>query len=87
MQYAIVVRDGAGYPQSCPKPPKIYEFKKDGSYTIHGTDYKGEAIETDTGTYTIIDSFLLAKKSSGLVWTYYIFNGKLLNQTPYVIDK
>jgi len=69
------------------KATKIYEFKKDGSYTIHGTDYKGEAIETDTGTYTIIDSFLLAKKSSGLVWTYYIFNGKLLNQTPYVIDK
>ena len=23
MQYAIVVRDGAGYPQSCPKPRNV----------------------------------------------------------------
>ena len=27
MQYTIVVRDGAGYPQSCPKPHNLMSYR------------------------------------------------------------
>ena len=43
MQYAIVVRDGAGYPQSCPKP-LFFPFYERGFIALKQTKTENEKI-------------------------------------------
>ena len=71
------------------KATKIYEFSKDGTFVRYGTDYEGNAIETQTGSYSITDSFLFEQWPNGSTKVDYILDGKLYTwgQTVYVIDK
>ncbi len=66
-----------------------YTFRKDGTFVETGTYYDGEKKETETGTYTRVDSFIMQKYSYGYVWTDYVYNGKFYPAPKgvYVIDK
>lgn len=72
------------------KATTIYEFKKDGSFISYGTDYKGEDKETESGSYTRVDDYIILQyDGKSYTWACFIFDGKLYDWSPgvYVIDK